>query len=294
MFNIFNLKSLRPMMDEDGAIGGAAASTDTGTEGTQAGELTGGETGTEGTQEGTQGGTEVATQTRQTPEQNAAFAEMRRKAEAAERRAADLETQRKRDQEIARKYGKEYGVYSDADVAAQYGKSHGINTVEEFEAALQKEEYKAKGVDPDLINELVANHPDIKAAKAQQGQAAINAEIKELADEYPDLKVKTLADMQALPNFEAIKEKAYRGMTLLEAYEAVNRAEIRQRAKEEGAQGAIRNIGSKAHLGTEKSGNQVQGKEVEVSAEKMRVWRSMFPGISDADIRKKEAKYLKK
>jgi len=294
MFNIFNLKSLRPMMDEDGAIGGAAASTDTGTEGTQAGELTGGETGTEGTQEGTQGGTEVATQTRQTPEQNAAFAEMRRKAEAAERRASEVEAQRRRDQEIARKYGKEYGVYSDADVAAQYSKSHGINTVEEFEAALQKEEYKAKGVDPDLINELVANHPDIKAAKAQQGQAAINAEIKELADEYPDLKVKTLADMQALPNFEAIKEKAYRGMTLLEAYEAVNRAEIRQRAKEEGAQGAIRNIGSKAHLGTEKSGNQVQGKEVEVSAEKMRVWRSMFPGISDADIRKKEAKYLKK
>ena len=296
MFNIFNLKALRPMMDEDGAIGGAAASTDTGTEGTQAGVDTGSETGTEGTQgsEGTQGGAEVATQTRQTPEQNAAFAEMRRKAEAAERKAADLEAQRRRDQEIARKYGKEYGVYSDADVAAQYSKSHGINTVEEFEAALQKEEYKAKGVDPDLINELVANHPDIKAAKAQQGQAAINAEIKELADEYPDLKVKTLADMQALPNFEAIKEKAYRGMTLLEAYEAVNRAEIRQRAKEEGAQGAIRNIGSKAHLGTEKSGNQVQGKEVEVSAEKMRVWRSMFPGISDADIRKKEAKYLKK
>jgi len=292
MFNIFNLKTLRPMMDEDGAIGGAATSTDTGTEGTQAGELTGGETGTEGIQEGSQGGTEVATQTRQTPEQNAAFAEMRRKAEAAERRAADLETQRKRDQEIARKYGKEYGVYSDADVAAQYGKSHGINTVEEFEAALQKEEYKAKGVDPDLINELVANHPDIKAAKAQQGQAAINAEIKELADEYPDLKVKTLADMQALPNFDAIKEKAYRGMTLLEAYEAVNRAEIRQRAKEEGAQGAIRNIGSKAHLGTEKSGNQVQGKEVEVSAEKMRVWKAM--GYTEAEARKKEAKYLKK
>jgi len=294
MFNIFNLKALRPMMDEDGAIGGAAASTDTGTEGTQAGVDTGSETGTEGTQgsEGTQGGAEVATQTRQTPEQNAAFAEMRRKAEAAERKAADLETQRKRDQEIARKYGKEYGVYSDADVAAQYGKSHGINTVEEFEAALQKEEYKAKGVDPDLINELVANHPDIKAAKAQQGQAAINAEIKELADEYPDLKVKTLADMQALPNFEAIKAKAYKGMTLLEAYEAVNRAEIRQRAKEEGAQGAIRNIGSKAHLGTEKSGNQVQGKEVEVSAEKMRVWKAM--GYTEAEARKKEAKYLKK
>jgi len=292
MFNIFNLKNLRPMMDEEGAGGGFAAPQ--GTEGTQAGAETGSEPGTEGTQgsEGTQSGTEAATQTKQSPEQNAAFAELRRKSEAAERRANDLESQRKRDQDIARKYGKEYNVYSDADVESQWGKSHGIKTVEEFEAALQKEEYKAKGVDPDLINELVANHPDIKAAKAQQGQAAINAEISELSSEYPDLKVKTLADMQALPNFEAIKAKAYKGMTLLEAYEAVNRAEIRQRAKEEGAQGAIRNIGSKAHLGTEKSGHQQQGKEVEVSAEKMRVWRAM--GYTEAEARKKEAKYLKK
>jgi len=293
MFNSFNLKNLRPMMDEDGAIGGAAAST--GTEGTSTGAETGSEPGTEGTQgsEGTSGGTESATQkASQPPEVNAAFREMRLKTEAAEKRANDSEAQRKRDQDIARKYGKEYNVYSDADVESQWGKSHGIKTVEEFEAALQKEEYKAKGVDPDLINELVANHPDIKAAKAQQGQAAINAEISELSSEYPDLKVKTLADMQALPNFEAIKAKAYKGMTLLEAYEAVNRAEIRQRAKEEGAQGAIRNISSKDHLGTEKSGNQQQGKEVEVSAEKMRVWRAM--GYTEAEARKKEAKYLKK
>ena len=296
MFNIFNLKNLRPMMDEEGAGGGFAAPQ--GTEGTQAGVDTGSEPGTEGTQgsEGTQSGTEAATQTKQSPEQNAAFAELRRKSEAAERRANDLEVQRRRDQEVARKYGKDYNVYSDADVEAQWGKSHGIKTVAEFEAALQKEaqneEYKAKGIDPDAMNKLIDNHPAVQAAKAQQGQALIGSEIKELSEEYPDLKVKTLADMQKLPNFEAIKEKAFKGMTLLEAYEAVNRAEIRQRAKEEGAQGAIRNIGSKAHLGTEKSGNQQQGKEVEISPEKMRIYKQA--GYSEARARQIEAKYLKK
>lgn len=293
---LFNL-NLRPFMDDESGVGGGAAAPQ-GTEGTQSGATTGSATGTEGTQgsEGTSGGTESATQTKQTPEQNAAFAELRRKSEAAERRAADLETQRKRDQEIARKYGKDYNVYSDADVEAQWGKSHGIKTVAEFEAALEKEaqekEYREVGIDPDVMNKLIENHPAIQAAKAQQGQSVINSEIKELSDEYPDLKIKTLADMQALPNFEAIKAKAYKGMTLLEAYEAVNRAEIRQRAKEEGAQGAIRNIGSKAHLGTEKSGNEQHGKEVELSAEQMRVWRAM--GYTEAEARKKAAKYLKK
>lgn len=288
MFNIFNL-NLRPFMDEldSGGGGGEPAPSITDpTNNEPSGEPN------SGVADPTMGTDPASQKAVQTPEQNAAFAELRRKSDAAERRANDLEVQRRRDQDIARKYGKEYNIYSDADVEAQWGKSHGIKTVEEFEAALQKQEYREKGVDPDLINELVANHPDIKAAKAQQGQAVINSEIKELADEYPDLKVKTLADMQALPNFEAIKEKAYKGMTLLEAYEAVNRAEIRQRAKEEGAQGAIRNIGSKAHLGTEKSGNTQPGKEVEISPDQMRVWRAA--GYSEAEARKREAKYLKK
>ena len=285
---LFNL-NLRPFMDEldSGGGGGEPAPSNTKPVGTDpTGEPN------SGVADPVTGADPASQKAVQTPEQNAAFADLRRSKEAAEKRAAEVEAQRQRDREVARKYGKDYGIYSDEDVAAQYGKSHGISTVEEFEAALQKEEYKAKGIDPDLINELVANHPDIKAAKAQQGQAVINAEISELASEYPDLKVKTLADMQKLPNFEAIKEKAYKGMTLLEAYEAVNRAEIRQRAKEQGANETIRNIGSKAHLGTEKSGNMQPGKEVEVSAEKMRVWKAM--GYTEAEARKKEAKYLKK
>lgn len=300
MFNICNSK-LRPFMDADSDVGGGTVTpqettTTTPEETTTA--TTGSATGTEGTQgsEGTSG-TEPATQkATQTPEQNAAFADARRRAEAAEKRANEVESLRKRDQEIARKYGKDYNVYSDADVEAQWGNTHGIKTVAEFEAALEKEkqneEYRAKGIDPDAMNKLIENHPAIQAAKAQQGQAVINSEISELSTEYPDLKVKTLADMQKLPNFEAIKEKAYKGMTLLEAYEAVNRAEIRKQAREEGASETIRNIGSKAHLGTEKSGNTQQGKEVEVSAEKMRVWRAM--GYTEAEARKKEAKYLKK
>jgi hypothetical protein len=280
--------NLRPFMDEESSVGGGAAAPQ-GTESTaqteSTGEPTGGATGTATV-------TDPPSQARQTPEQNAAFAELRRRSEAAERRVAEVEAQRQRDREIARKYGKDYGIYSDDDVAAQYGQSHGLTTVEEFEAALQRQEYQARGVDTDLIDQLVNNHPAIQAAKQQQGQVIIDREIAELAGEYPELGIKTLNDMRALPNFEAIKAKAYKGMTLLEAYEAVNRAEIRQRAKEEGSQQAIRNIGSKAHLGTEKSGNERQGKEVEISPEKMRVWRAM--GYSEAEARKKEAKYLKK
>ena len=132
---LFNM-NLRPFMDElDGGGGGGepAPSSTEPVNDEPAGEPNSGVADPEP-------GTDPASQKKvQTPEENHVFAEMRRKADAAEKRASDLEVQRKRDQEVARKYGKDYNVYSDADVEAQWGKSHGIKTVAEFEAALQKE-----------------------------------------------------------------------------------------------------------------------------------------------------------
>ncbi len=269
MFNIFNT-NLRPMMDElDSGSGGVATSqattstestTDTSTTSTESAASTGNQS------EGTTGVTgEVDTKAKQTPEQDRAYAELRRSKEAAEKRAIEVESLRKRDQEIARKYGKEYGIYSDEDVAAQYGQSHGIKTVAEFEAALEKEAqeaaYKANGINPELVKQIVNQDPEFRAMKEQfsqqQGQAVINAEIKELSDEYPDLKVKTLADMQELPNFEAIKAKAYKGMTLLEAYESVNRAEIRKKQADAAKQATLNSIQGKGHLQGNGKGSEV-------------------------------------
>jgi len=294
-FRFFNV-NLHPMMDEEG--GGTGGPAPQGTEG----DVAGGESGADGSQ-GTEGGSASPTadppsQTKHTPDQNAAFAEMRVKASAAERRAQEAETSRQRDVGIAKKYGAEYGVFSESDIAEKYGQS-GIKTLADFESALQQQEAQKAGIDPNLINNLVSNHPTVQKANQfieqmsqQQAQSMLNSEIAELAEEYPDLKLKTLADVKNLPNAEAVLAKAQKGYTLLDAYVSVNREEIRNQAREQGAQQTIRNIGSKSHLGTEKSGNAPQGKEVEISPEKMRVWKSM--GYSEAEARKREAKYLKK
>ena len=279
---LFNL-NLRPMMDEDG--GGLGGPAPLATEGaTQTGVVTDGAIGTEGSQD-----EKVVTPTvtdppsqKHPPELNAKFAEMRVKTDAAEKRANDAEAQRDAqrtsDREIAKKYG-QYGVYSDADVSEKYGKSHGVNTVAEFEAALQKEqqdqEYKDKGIDPDAMNKLIENHPAIQAAKAQQGQAAIGTEISEFSAEYPDLNIKTLQDMQALPNFDAIKEKAYRGMTLLEAYESVNRAEIRKKNSDSAKQAALNSIQGKDHV--RGNGNGVEGDTVRVPDDVMEMYKRFNP-----------------
>jgi hypothetical protein len=60
----------------------------------------------------------------------------------------------------------------DALIAEMYGESHGIRTYAEYQAATQRQReaedrqrYQQAGLDPDMLNQFLENHPDIKAAR---------------------------------------------------------------------------------------------------------------------------------
>ena len=264
MFKLFNM-NLRPFMDElDSGSGAVATSQETSSTESITETSTLSTDSTESTDDQGEGTTdtkgEVDAKPKQTPEQDRAYAELRRSKEAAEKRAIEVETLRKRDQEIARKYGKEYNVYSDADVEAQWGKTHGIKTVAEFEAALQREEYQAKGIDPDLINKLIEDHPAIKQAKEQE-QARIQAEqdrflvdsFGELTKEYPDItKVEDVpADVWKKWNGGST------GLSLVDSFYLVNRKEIIAKQTDATRQATLNNIQGKKHVKGNGSGTDV-------------------------------------
>lgn len=284
------LKKLRPFMDADSGVSGGAAAPQ-GTEGTTTtgGDSTGGATGAEGTTgttgtEGASTATDPASQKAvQTPEQNAAFAEMRRKAEAAEKRAAEAEQVRQRDINIAKKYGKDYGIFTEADIAEKFGQSHNIKTLADFEAALQAEEARKAGIDPDLINRLINEHPDIKKAReltarqeAEMGQRALKTELAELEKEYPDLKIETIQDIQKLPNFEAILNKAQNGYSLLDAYESVNKAEIRKQQAEAARQATLNSVQGKEHLKGNGKGSEID--TTTIPDDVLEMYKALNPG----------------
>lgn len=291
----FIAMNLQLFAEEGGASGGVAAPQ--GTEGVSnsqsTGEGTGSATGTEGNNQGTQsnegvqgtegthsGGTESATQPKQTPEQNAAFAEMRRKAEAAERRATELETQRQRDIEVAKKYG-QYGVYSDADVVEKYGKSHGLKTVAEFEAALQREEYQAKGIDPDMINKLIEDHPAIKQAKEYEKVQAKERQDRFLIDSYNEL-IKEFTDIAKPEDVPADVWRLWRngesGISLKQAYVAVNYESIATKKAEAAKQAALNNIQGKEHV--RGNGNGTEGDTTKIPDEVLEMYKKFNPGKS--------------
>lgn len=86
---------------------------------------------------------------KQTPEENAAFAKVRREAEERARVKAE-----------------------DDVIARLYGESHGIKTMAEYNAAIeaQKEaeriaELEERGIDPEFINKLIDSSPDVVEAR---------------------------------------------------------------------------------------------------------------------------------
>lgn len=255
----FIAMNLQLFAEDGGASGGVASPQGTeGSTSTASGEQTGGETGTTGDQGTPASGTEPATQSKQTPEQDAAFAQMRREAEQARREAQEA---------------KQALEQRDKWVAEKFGKTHGIKTFDEYQAALAKEEQEAheqamrdQGVDPQLVKQMLQSDPEYQAIKQiaqnaqqqlaqQQGRAVMESQLKELSDLYPEIK--SVDDVLKLPNYDAIHAKIKTGYSMLDAYESVNRKEIMSKQSEAAKQAALNNIQNKGHVRGNGQGTEI-------------------------------------
>lgn len=193
---------------------------------------------------------------KQSPEADAAFAEIRRKAEAAEKKAAELEAKRQRDLEVAKKYGKDYGVYSEEDISEMYGKSHGIHTVEDLQRAILNEEYKAKGIDPDTINQMIENHPLIQEAKKTKENTEISNQYNKLLSDLKDDGLEGL-----VKNPEDVPQEVYQrwnfgksGLSLSDCFYLAQRKQITAKRIEATKQSTLNNLAGKQHLKVEGDG----------------------------------------
>ena len=171
----------------------------------------------------------------QSPETNAAFANMRRQMQAMEQQLAQYKNMLQMQQQ--------------AQVQSQMQR----------QMQAMEQQYLDLGYDPKVIRDIVANSPEIQALrqqnemlmgqiqKAQEDQRLLSA-YKELVAEYPDMVKKP----------EDIPPEAWRkfaqGYTLVDAFTAVNRKQILEAAKASTKQKALNDIKGKQHLKTEGDG----------------------------------------
>lgn len=157
-------------------------------------------------------------------------------------------------------------------------------------------ELRSKGVDPSMIDDMIASHPVMKQAmeviqqsKVNEADNALNRDI-ELLSQY-DSSIKSVEDLTKLPNFNEILEKVKLGSNVVDAYKMVNFDAIMKHQNESARQQAINEMRGKSHLGSP-NGVAVQDSSEEVPMEILNRYRS--EGKTDKQIKELYNTVLKK
>jgi len=249
----------------------------------------------------------------QSDEANAAFARMRKEKEAAERKAQQIrdEVQRQRDAEYAKRFGQSHGIFTEAQYWAAMDRERQAKEAaqKQQQSQLPQQIYQQaikEGYDPkvaELMAKDVARDIELQNLKQQlivgqqekqmeKQQAQRDAIAKQIIADHEALSKKYGEMVPALEDLdEATVNLMRQGVPLKAAWLTTHEDEIIEFAKSGGARKALKNVNSKAHLQSERSGAGDFGAKVELSPEQLRVWRAM--GYSEAEARRRAAKYAK-
>ena len=225
---------------------------------------------------------EVAEPQTQSAEANRAFADMRRKMEAAERKAAELDNL----------FASQFGQYSNPETGQPIKSAQDyLNAMAAQERAKAKEELRANNIDPNLIDNLIANSPIVKqaeAATAELNQFRIRQQMNE------DLH-KILAIDNSFDSVEALMQspimndvvsfiESHPGIRADEAYKIVNYDRAKSSSGEAAKQAAINSIKGKNHLATGAAVNVDESAE-DIPASQLEMYKEAFPGKTIKEIK---------
>lgn len=245
----------------------------TGVEESEAAETTQDES-TESGAEGTDVENGAVEPPKQTDEENARYAAIRRRAE----------------EEAKRKYESEIGSLNQQISAICQGITHPktgqpITNVRDYVEALQiqqrqarEQELKEKGIDPSMIDRMIESNPVVMQAqqvieqnKMTQAEQALQNDLAEISKYDPSIK--GIKDLSTLPNFPEILSRVERGASLIDAYKMVNFDTFMHHTNEAARQQAINQMRGKEHLTTQKGVAEAED-YVEVPAEIMSRWKN--------------------
>ena len=207
----------------------------------------------------------------QSPEENARYAAIRRRAEEDARKKYDAEMARMNQQIAAMCQGSSNPIT---------GKP--ITNVREYIDALSAQqkmesenELKEKGIDPGMIDRMIAQNPIVMQAqqvieqtKMTEAESQLQRDLAEVSKYDPNIK--GINDLAALPNFpEMVALVERNNLSLLEAYKMVNFDNFMQHTNEAARQQAINQMRGKSHLPSQTQGVATENDDVEVPAEIM-------------------------
>lgn len=206
---------------------------------------------------------------------NAEMAAQRRRQEEAAR------VQQARDELIRETYAGQVNPYTNKPILTEAD-------FRQYQQQYQQEQLQNAGINPELINEMVNNHPAIKQAQAvmaqqhvERGQQLLTEGIREISKFDSDIK--SFDDLYKSEHFAQVNEMVNRGYSLPDAYRLANMDKLMQRKQAAAKQQVINQATGKQHMRA--TGQNGAGADLQVPADVLSIYREMMPGMTDAQIR---------
>lgn len=225
---------------------------------------------------------EVAEPQIQSNEVNAAFANMRRRAEAAEREKAEL------DALFARQYGNLVNPETNKPIRSAKDYYEALAAQERMNA---RADMQQKGIDPSVIDNMIANSPAVRQAQAATAELN-NFRAQQLMEEdfrevlKLDHSLSTVDDIVNDPSYAAVVDYVQRvpGIRFSDAYKIVNFDKLSAAKGEATKQATINSVKSKNHLATGAAVNVNEGGE-DIPANLVESYKELFPDKSMKELR---------
>jgi len=205
---------------------------------------------------------------------------------AAARRKAEAEV-RSRDEEYVRRFGHLTNPKTGQPIRSEADYFAALDAQEELKA---KEQLKQSGVDPSLLDNLIANNPVIRQAQTvlqnqqmQQSISQINAEIAELNKLDPSIT--SIATIPNIDQINAIVQRTGGQITLTDAYKIVNFGKVSEGKEAAIQQNAINQAKGKQHL-SPVNGVATPEDGVDIPSDVLEMWKDTFPDKSNAELKK--------
>lgn len=225
------------------------------------------------TESGNEGVTEEAAEPQpQSPETNAAFANMRRQNQELSRRLAETDAM----------FARQFGQYKNPETGQPIRSAKDYyEAMAAQERANAREQMQQNGIDPSVIDNLIANSPAVRQAQAAtaelnsyRAQQQLEADYKEILALDPSLN--GVEDILNDPSMPLMTQKVAQGMSLVDAYKIVNFDRVFANKEAAVKQQTVNQVKGKNHLATGASIN-VNDTEEDIPASMVDKFKEMFP-----------------
>lgn len=206
---------------------------------------------------------------------------------AAARRQAENDArirQQKIDEEYQRRFGHLNNPITGKSIRTQQDYLEALDAQQQIQAEAQLRE---NGVDPSILNQLIAANPSVRRAEEVIAQAErmeverqIMADIASLSE--IDDSIHRLEDVP----YEVVQKSMQTGMSLVDAYKIVNYGKVSTAKREAIQQAAINAAKGKQHMAPVDGVSTNDGLK-EIPENEIAKWKAFFPEASNEELRKK-------